>query len=639
MKLASLEGEVRTNITDAGDYNISTSGKMYEILYHNIYSDPIAAVVREICSNAYDSHIQAGCEKTPFRVILPNPFHPFFEVEDFGIGMSKDDVETIYRSYGRSTKSDKNDQVGGFGLGSKTPFAYSSTFTVRTRKDGVECTYMNYIGESGTPKLKQLSEKQTDQANGVKVTVPVNKDDFFAFRNHASHFLSFYQNRPEVVGHDFEFEVSQQEVDLFYKYGVAKFGDDRSYIVSGCVPYPCNLGGSLLVPIGFVQPTASRESLDCSNHKLSQQLSEMYQEKLSSAEKSIREEYCSSSRLVSRLSALKNTGAMEMVLRMIEVVSSKEYRGYNRFVLSDKNSSSIHQMVWSVMKGLPITILYGDASDYKRRFCARMVRANGQVLVQLKGRANTNPKTISTLMKAFPNGEIGISWKSYQDVYESRIRTKSIKKPKVANTGLVFGKNGNLSIEAVDSINPVDCDLIFSKSWNSIKSKTLIRSILKLPTVVYKKRVLLNNTKRNQKLFEKYNQVQLEDWKVQLDDDTVASAVLSRNQRSSIESQHFFCIIDSILKHTTFDPSIVSMVKEIVRLERCREGLRQTYYLSNLYVYKDRIANWDTVETKVKTLLGEFDHWWDDQCSLDPILRYNAQPKDVIYYIKKRNNQ
>lgn len=55
----------------------------------------------------------------------PTSLAQYLEFKDFGIGMSEDTIMTVFTQYGNSTKNDSNDEVGGFGIGSKTAFCYN----------------------------------------------------------------------------------------------------------------------------------------------------------------------------------------------------------------------------------------------------------------------------------------------------------------------------------------------------------------------------------------------------------------------------------------------------------------------------------------------------------------------------------
>src|SRR6476660_5010943 len=84
----------------------------------NLYSDAIMAVIREYSTNALDAHRESGLHM-PITVCVPTTLRPTFSVEDFGVGMSTDQLLNLYSSYGASTKRETNEQTGMLGLGSK----------------------------------------------------------------------------------------------------------------------------------------------------------------------------------------------------------------------------------------------------------------------------------------------------------------------------------------------------------------------------------------------------------------------------------------------------------------------------------------------------------------------------------------
>ena len=47
------------------NYSIDATAKAFAILSDGLYSNKILAVVRELSTNAYDSHVAAGCPERP----------------------------------------------------------------------------------------------------------------------------------------------------------------------------------------------------------------------------------------------------------------------------------------------------------------------------------------------------------------------------------------------------------------------------------------------------------------------------------------------------------------------------------------------------------------------------------------------
>lgn len=204
MKLNSVEQDVLTNSQNESQFTINASAHAFKILSDGLYQHKIAAIVRELTCNAYDAHVEKGNADEPFKVVLPNSIHPYFEIEDYGIGLDDEGVREVYTSYFTSTKNDSNDSVGAFGLGSKTPFAYTTTFTIRARKNGVERLYNAYLGQTGAPCVNMILERETDGHSGVKITVPVKQGDHESFRYEASFILSFLKTEPNVTDQSFE---------------------------------------------------------------------------------------------------------------------------------------------------------------------------------------------------------------------------------------------------------------------------------------------------------------------------------------------------------------------------------------------------------------------------------------------------
>ena len=142
------------------------------------YKHPVQSIVRELTSNALDAHIEAGVDKDVHVGIKGNKFF----VQDFGVGMSPEFVDKIYTAYGASTKRDSNEQMGAFGLGSKSPFGYTNEFYIVSVKDGVERRYMMFREEE-IPNYNLVYELETDKENGVRIEVPIELGEKHLFKN------------------------------------------------------------------------------------------------------------------------------------------------------------------------------------------------------------------------------------------------------------------------------------------------------------------------------------------------------------------------------------------------------------------------------------------------------------------------
>jgi anti-sigma regulatory factor (Ser/Thr protein kinase) len=145
----------------------------------NLYSNIEYAVLREYVSNALDSHTQAGVQK-PVEIFVPSPTNNYvLTIRDFGVGMSLEEIDQIYRQYGSSTKRKSNTQIGGFGLGGKSALALCDAFTAISIKDGVEVrfTIKKAISEETDAEIPYLIIDEvldTKEANGFTVRIPYN---------------------------------------------------------------------------------------------------------------------------------------------------------------------------------------------------------------------------------------------------------------------------------------------------------------------------------------------------------------------------------------------------------------------------------------------------------------------------------
>lgn len=151
------------------EFSIDTDNHIiFEILRDKMYSDKIGAVAREVSSNSRDANREAGKGDVPIviEIVKPNKFasigHQTVVFQDNGIGITPDRMSDVFIKYASSTKRGSNNETGGFGLGAKTPFAYSDTFTVITvcewAKPIIEKRTMDVI--VGTAEYNKLIETE-----------------------------------------------------------------------------------------------------------------------------------------------------------------------------------------------------------------------------------------------------------------------------------------------------------------------------------------------------------------------------------------------------------------------------------------------------------------------------------------------
>lgn len=141
-----------------------------------LYKNPLEATIREIVSNAVDS-VSLNSEKSKtIKIITPSNLNLNLSVKDNGVGMTKETMINIFSKYGLSTKTKDLNQIGAYGLGAKSPLAYTTEFTVESVRDGYK-TVAVVSREEHTNYLEIISHTPTAEENGTTVSIPIKNSD------------------------------------------------------------------------------------------------------------------------------------------------------------------------------------------------------------------------------------------------------------------------------------------------------------------------------------------------------------------------------------------------------------------------------------------------------------------------------
>ena len=294
MKLTNTLGQNQVNSTTTGKkmrLSENATSRVFQLFTKNVYSNPIGTVVREITSNCFDSHVEAGVD-TPV-VIRKNhdPATNQYSISfiDYGVGMSPDRVENIYGVYFESTKNASNDEIGGFGIGGKTPLAYmrktgegegeyDNSFLVITNYNGIKYTYNIVEGEE-SPVIFPMGQEETKERNGTEICVPMLQRDISSFESELKRQLYYFDNIVFEGWGDYvqnDYQIIRGKTFLYR-------GDDldsKIHVCLGKVYYPINFDTmglsyydyqipvAINVPIGAINVTVSREQLDYSQETI-----------------------------------------------------------------------------------------------------------------------------------------------------------------------------------------------------------------------------------------------------------------------------------------------------------------------------------------------------------------------------------
>lgn len=200
MKLEASKNSHKTNAPgESHDFQIGDAGVIIEILRNRLYRYPIRTLVQEYISNARDAVREAGLPDNKLIITAPTVDNPSFSVRDFGNGISPERIKNVFVFYGSSTKRDSNQQVGGFGIGAKSAWAYADSFTITTRIDGVQRQYLAHVGSKNQGVLEFISESQTSEENGTEVTIPVRSNDIPYFHSAIQRCVYFWETLPTLM--------------------------------------------------------------------------------------------------------------------------------------------------------------------------------------------------------------------------------------------------------------------------------------------------------------------------------------------------------------------------------------------------------------------------------------------------------
>ncbi len=286
LKQLSTQATEATTGTRKMRLSENATSMVFQLFTKNIYSNPIGTVVREITSNCFDSHIEAKVN-SPVLIRKSKDSQSdtlYISFIDYGVGMSPDRVENIYGVYFESTKRCDNTQIGGFGIGGKTPLAYKRStghgegeydngFFVITIFEGTKYFYYIYEGQEA-PEISLLHSEPTTEHNGTEVRVPVLEKDVPTFEKEMVRQLYYFEN---VIFEGFDRQTLSNEYKIvrgknFLFRGIEH--SDNIHVCLGRVAYPIDynvlglssydyrLPVAVRLEVGEINVVASREQLD-----------------------------------------------------------------------------------------------------------------------------------------------------------------------------------------------------------------------------------------------------------------------------------------------------------------------------------------------------------------------------------------
>lgn len=180
--------EVKASISDE---NIAL---VIELASKDLYSNPIGSIIREITSNCFDANKESGSEN-PILIEIYTDYEDdtkYITFKDNGLGISPERMEDIYMKWFSSTKRSNNIEIGGFGIGSKSPLSYQNQFFITTIQDNIKYEYI--LSKTDTvPSLTLLNSFNTQEHSGTTIKVEVLEKDLFTFHQEFKRQLSYFE--------------------------------------------------------------------------------------------------------------------------------------------------------------------------------------------------------------------------------------------------------------------------------------------------------------------------------------------------------------------------------------------------------------------------------------------------------------
>ena len=328
--------------------SIKASAKSIRTLIDTLYRYKEEAVARELISNGRDAHhmrdamLKPSMQPShyqslsaarsylenaisvewyaprgkPLEIHVPTENEPYFELKDFGVGLPLEKIMGrialdeqgneilgpnnkvvwtggMYTRLFDSPKDEDNTQIGGFGLGAKSPSTIADSYTVETRFNGDKYIVFIYEDKDRIPTADLVTCDErglpvpipmgAEEFNGTTVRVPVSLDRIPKFKRALSKVLRFVD--VPYVFTNVSVTVDRPEFAFdFAETRVANSGSGNHYAVQGGVVYPIDMNmlslditetfGNMVCdtytffPIGSVNMQPSREDLEYDRHTI-----------------------------------------------------------------------------------------------------------------------------------------------------------------------------------------------------------------------------------------------------------------------------------------------------------------------------------------------------------------------------------
>lgn len=277
---AEYLGDVQENRVGIDKSNIDF---ITTLLTSNLYSKPLESFLRETVANAYDSHVEAGTEEPILLLIEDTSGYKTYRISirDYGIGVSPERFDKIYRNIGSSTKRESNDYIGMFGIGRFSCLSCADVANITSYYQGTKYSYLMYKNGGGI-NIDKISEIKGDFKDGLEVSIEKSIYSFLEFNNALNHLCLFDKLHVVYRGDNY---YLKNEVSSFNERKIANYNtfswcsllsSHENYYKVGRVIYEWDSslaenfytesGLIIDLPIGSVDITPNREALQYTDY-------------------------------------------------------------------------------------------------------------------------------------------------------------------------------------------------------------------------------------------------------------------------------------------------------------------------------------------------------------------------------------
>ena len=175
MKLDYTGGNIEViGNTTTNTMSIKHSNKLFSMMVDGLYKDKHGSIIRELSANALDVHNACGLSDVPFSITLPTAFSNKLVIQDFGCGLSEENIVKYFGTLLETSKDQDNNAVGAYGIGCKSPFSIVDEFVVVSIHENIKTTVAFVRENKGIPQFFVTNVEKTNDPSGTTIIIEDN---------------------------------------------------------------------------------------------------------------------------------------------------------------------------------------------------------------------------------------------------------------------------------------------------------------------------------------------------------------------------------------------------------------------------------------------------------------------------------